>query len=250
MILRWLFPLLLGALQGLAVVGSRAFSEGTVGRQWSYILLGVVTLAQAFLAAWNAERAHRARLETDAQASLYAALTKLTDKIGMKPAKVALHAFVVRRRWRRLWTPLHVQVARIKPGDSRPPSTIVWTRGKGVIGECWRQKHEVVFVAFYDTRFRDLLSCNKTRWYSIAEGDRMGFTFEEWSSIRDRYRGIVAAPMVSRAGDGFKYSGCVTLDALDQQTFDTILAADNKELASGVLSDAAQAILVTIRGRT
>lgn len=121
--------------------------------------------------------------------------------------KVGISVFVVRRR--RLWfvgVERLDRVTRAKVGVSNP-SSIVWTRGKGVIGECWETGEDVGRNFARDYALLD--GCTRPTWDALSADFRQGLSYEEFLKTKG-HGAVVAVPILNERG---RFRGCVSIDA-------------------------------------
>lgn len=192
-------------------------------RVWLIVaLLVVVFLWSAFDAidrAISASRAKRAAkldsIRAAGETVLKAALVRTVQDSEVPWTEVGLHLFLVARKWQRKW-PFRVaylwHARRVKMSEFPPPTGIVWTKGKGVVGRCWATGG---FVSC-DVRnaYAPYLSSTESEWNQLDSDKRFGLTFAEFSLTKDHAGTILAAPILTAAGNGgHQFAGCVSLDA-------------------------------------
>lgn len=75
-------------------------------------------------------------------------------------------------------------------------SNIRWTKGKGVIGQCWAEEREKIV----STEAHDLAWTGKTQadwdgWNGPGPDTRMGLSWADYQKIRGKYGTVVAVPV-------------------------------------------------------
>jgi hypothetical protein len=86
---------------------------------------------------------------------------------------------------------------------------IVWTKGKGIIGQAWKRNK---------TRLADLDKVRREyptqdRWCSRSREDRFRLSWAEFADTK-RYRSIVAVPLRVKRFARYRVRGVVAIDAL------------------------------------
>lgn len=243
-------PIAFGALQaliGVAVPYVKGEYDRLPARGWLAVGSGVVIgLVTAALAAWNATEAGREKLRGDAYAALLAALAEIAHVAGVSAREIGLSAYAVRRKRFRVWMRYQSRLARVRLANFPPPSTIVWTRGKGFLGECWA-KQDWVIDRHIPTRYENYLGCDEQTWLSAPPELRVGLDFREWQATQDRYKYIRVAPILTFRPDGtHRYVGCVSLDTSEDGNAEALASDDVRVL----LLDAAHALEAALRQKS
>jgi hypothetical protein len=241
-------PLALGASQAsiaFLIPYLKGDYQKFTARGWAVVALGVIlALTTAGLAAFNAWAARQEKLKGDAYAALLAAAAKIADAAVVPVRLIGLSAYMVRRPFPRLWHPYQTRLARVRLANFPPPSTIVWTRGKGFLGECWAKQDRVI-DRHIPTRYREYLGCDEAKWLSAPPELRVGLSFREWEGTQQRYKYIRVAPILTPSGDSYRYAGCVSLDTGDDQSAQKLATDQVREL----LLDAAGALMAALRAK-
>lgn len=220
MLRRVLVPLALAGLQGLFSIGATIYQRPDW--QWWTSICGTAALGLllAALVSIEAEKGHRAKTRLDVENILQAAMIELSTEAGLKSEDISLRVFKVSRSPSTLWLKKEQRsIGVIRQRKGLPPLTIQWREGVGVIGRCWKTKHEVQRVLLIP-----LAKATKTDWDQLDPEDRMGFSWEQWSSLRSRYHGLVAYPIVEQTKfqKRYKYWGCVALGAFTEEAWVTM----------------------------
>lgn len=145
---------------------------------------------------------------------------------------IGLHVWEVRRCWNLKHSPKgHLRLAKVaslRLSGTLQSSRVEWTRGKGVIGQCWIHKTPVDRNVGAD--FQAFESATAQQWDGRDEHFRLGMTWDEFQRVRS-YGGVLAAPMLDADG-GFR--GCVSLDG-PKGTYKTL----SQRSVKAVLTDTA-----------
>lgn len=170
-------------------------------------------------------------------------------KLKSKSApEVRINAFVVTRTG--LWPRTETQnrIARWCIDDGKRPSGIKWTKGKGLIGQCWEQEQDVFInivseYGRFDARKADKKTADALRvqWYLLDQSKRLGLSWDELQKSFD-YGAIFATPIF----DGEKqYLGCVSMDT-PAATADIKWAEKHQSRVFGVLRQAGLSISLVL----
>lgn len=160
--------------------------------------------------------ATRLRRQRDVSISLRRALVYVIDDCHVSWKDVGAHFFVV-RRWPRIsvvrsWPFLLVQRRLVDIGHERLdvvayPSAIEFTKGKGVVGTCWKQRKE----SYLDLteHFSPHLPLTKETWANLDQPVTLGLTWDDYQATKDI---PVVAAYVARNKAG-KVVGVVSVEA-------------------------------------
>jgi hypothetical protein len=149
----------------------------------------------------------RLRYERWVSETLKGTLVQVVQASGLDWKDVGINAFLVRRRPRWFGTPLLERVGRERIRNTPPPSNVVWTKGKGVIGRCWATATDqgVNLTAL----FGPADGLTEAEWLARSEEDRLGMTYADYQ--KTRYHGVVVAtPILDRDAEVI---GVVSADA-------------------------------------
>lgn len=134
-----------------------------------------------------------------------------TTSIPIETLRV--QALVVHRQ-RRLRGELALELLEESRLKSRPArSGVIWTKGKGVIGLCWKTGREV--IANLDTAHNGLAGCTAEQWSQQPDTTTFGLPWEDFNRTVGKYGIIVAVPIVL-SGPGFL--GCVVVGGAPGQS--------------------------------
>lgn len=234
---------LLGALPAAAAAAQLAIVEipirsapSWVPRSDSWSLASLVVLGASALASPAAqairERRAQRRLQkrsiTDrALRGLLIELVKLTD---LPFYVLAVHVFVPEKRWsKRASVPKReerlIKFASIKIVD-RPRSTnIPWTRGKGVIGQCWEKKKTVAMNVCHE--FREYIKGAKgeSDWKDETPEWRTNLDWDELERVKN-YGPVIAYPVLDDDGH---FIACIAVDGPPRQ-YTKLWGARNRDV--------------------
>lgn len=189
------------------------------------LTLGLSAFAQV-VGAYQRERG--VAFDAEVLDVLKAAQIRLLETTGLDWRDVGLHAFMVRRRWPRLWQPVLVRVGRWRLRSTPPVTGIRWTKGKGVIGLCWATAQDAGANLAED--WGDPAGeMTQTQWRELPPERRYGLSYQEYLRVHS-YGAIVASPLI--VDEAFR--GCVSVDA-PGDCFDVLWS----ESARAILQDAA-----------
>lgn len=148
------------------------------------------------------QEVQRRKVETTLRGLLFA-VHKLTDReVDLEP--LGASAWFVAGRW--WWQRLHRE-ARERFKDTPGPSEIKWTKGKGVIGQCWDQRTPQVHNALQ--WFRSHQNKTPAEWEQLPPEQRLGLSHREFQEIGPKYGTVIAVPMYRDDA----VVGVITLDA-------------------------------------
>ncbi len=100
------------------------------------------------------------------------------------------------------------RIGRHRLNANPVPSSITWTKNKGVLGRCWAEEApQVVDTSEYDQKFND---STQAQWDALPYDERLGLDYGEYRKIVGKYGTVLAFPILTESG---KILGCVTLDA-------------------------------------
>ncbi|MCU1499425.1 MAG: hypothetical protein JWM47_3378, partial [Acidimicrobiales bacterium] len=75
-----------------------------------------------------------------------------------------------------------------------PHSGIQWTRQKGVIGQCWRDRQVVGLDV--RKRYEPYLGLSRTEWEANTPPSvKLGLSHGEWKLVADKYSAVLVAPI-------------------------------------------------------
>lgn len=203
---RALLPL---AFAAILLIGARAF-------------IGEVT------AAWRANRLRRMRpLQRAAHSILSATFLRLINRPdpaldlgawfeenedpGLEPAEIGLSAFVVRRSPRLFFRKQLRRVGRLRLAALPKASPrIRWTKGKGIVGQVWKQERWDV-VETVDGIWDEDVNITWWQWWwpPWPRARRMGLRYRDFQALRGKYKGALVVPLI---GDNQEVKGVVALD--------------------------------------
>ena len=226
-----------------AAVGVGAATTGLVlietdvwhgSRRWTVLFAAVLGITAAFDFIREAIRARVeervARLRRCARDGMRVLLPQLSGLTGISYERIGMHCLML-PRWYRLAFPRRVRhlikqalpnaivkrlpappalqsVERWRVASDPSPSGIAWTREKGIVGKCWRDK--VIVGLDCREKYGSLLGCAQHQWeVEVPDGIRLGLTHAEFCRIGGKYNAVIVAPILLPNGE---FIGCLTVD--------------------------------------
>ena len=122
---------------------------------------------------------------------------------------------------------------RLRLSDYPQPDSVLWSKGKGVIGRCWEDR-DVVYKNWTATqaRWAQTEEMTDADWKALSKRDRWGFDQGEYLRLVRKYSQILAVPIKDDDGNVL---GCISVDiatgatapagCLEQDDMRTILAS-------------------------
>jgi hypothetical protein len=124
------------------------------------------------------------------------------DVVPVRPLGASAWVVVTTLRGRRLH-----RIAKERVNQTPGPSQVRWTKGKGVIGQCWRTGQAQCFdAAAYDALHGGL---TEAAWR--AADDTMGLSYDDYRQIVGKYGTVIAVPLTDARHR--RTIGVVALDA-------------------------------------
>lgn len=206
------------------------------GRDTWVLVALVITGATPFLQAFIAERGERARRqavekEQKFESFLVSALIDIVNRGRADWQRTSVQMFLVRRRWR--WT-RHERVARVRLGP-RPPSGVIWSKGKGIVGRVWETRRgHVTNVNAHFTPFADY---RESTFMALSPEVRYGLSYGDFQRLKGKYGVVAAVPIIDRKD---RYVGCLTADLppdVPQATLDTSALLESLEVTAHLVRD-------------
>lgn len=176
----------------------------SVGGKLLFIGLTALTAIGAALVAWGYKRvlAYRAQARTVDEAAKGIALL-VKQKTSLKTHQFGVNIWIIRGAlgFRRL-----VRWSEIAPDHHRTP--ILWTKGKGVIGQAWKGKR---------TRSVDLERIRNAHdeesWCARKREERLRLSWDEFEET-GRYHHVIAVPLRARRFAKYRVCGVIAIDSL------------------------------------
>lgn len=93
------------------------------------------------------------------------------------------------------WSWLY-RLSRERFSPSPQASNIRWSKGKGVIGQCWRDEREkIINTEDHDKHWTDRTQTEWDNWTGPGFDTRMGLSWAEFQKITGKYGTVVAVPI-------------------------------------------------------
>jgi len=153
-------------------------------------------------------------------------LSKLTP---IPVTKIGITVFVVRRTRTHLWTGVQRRVVRVRLESNPTPTHIHWTKKKGLLGECWRERQDAKLN--HPKHFGPYMKYDKKQWKDLPQDCKMHLTFKDFTQIRP-FGFVLASPLISNDG---RYRGCMVVQVPGDSEEDLV----NEEAMELVHSSAA-----------
>lgn len=167
-------------------------------------VIAVDESTRASIAEWRETRL--GRLREVIRHDLIAALVALDGLPGLSIQTTSVTVLLVRRRLRPPFRRYLFSVERLRMFPVSPSPGIHWTRGKGIIGLCWKDKN--VRVGATAVLWETWLTCTKGQWKTAHPDIKLGFRYKEFKAIAGKYEAVVAVPIIVKG----RFEGCVAVD--------------------------------------
>lgn len=145
---------------------------------------------------------------------LFEALTEL----GFNHLQFGISVFRVRRSPRPPFQLIQARIYRLRLTYNPRPTSIKWTPGKGLLGQCWAERKPVHLD--HDRFYSGIGASTPREWSALPPETRQGMTFEEFQQVR-AYKFVRAWPLIDERG---RYRGCMVVQvdpSLRSRLFDT-----------------------------
>jgi hypothetical protein len=186
-------------------------------------------------------RAMSESFRAECHAALGAALVRIHELNNAPFSDYGLHAFIVQRSLPRMR--YLERVAAVKLGAHPSPTRIRWTRGKGIVGQCWAQQQ--VVIADTGSLYGQLDSIESSFWRTLPESVSMSLSHREAELLRKRYRGAAAVPIIDING---WVRGCVTLDTFAGANFEQIVNPISLSVVEDAVASIANSLAAVLPG--
>jgi hypothetical protein len=215
------------ALLGLFVAVTHTLIENKVV-DWSRWLVVAGAIAVGILAfvdnvgriVFKYKAYQREHARSEMNQPCIAALNSIMTAHNVPLAKLGVSVFAIRGRLELKgrvvpWWGKHLkQVFRFRLSDYPPEAPIRWTKGKGTIGECWKDGIAVlhdrrqVAASYGSTGQRP----TKQDYPQLSEQIRSGFTLKEFIQTVDNWGEILAVPITEK--QTARLIGVLSIDCL------------------------------------
>jgi hypothetical protein len=119
---------------------------------------------------------------------------------------LGITVFAVRRSRRWLFLKqLQDRVYRMRISSNPRPTSVRWTKSKGLLGECWRELKTVELDV--QRHFRGVGDVSRKEWRKLPKDTRRGLTYSDFLQIRG-FQFVRAYPIIDSKG---KYWGCLVV---------------------------------------
>ena len=246
---------------GLAVGAARTLDEKVPPKSWPWIhsestqlwILGIFIAASVIEGVLRIRGRRLRRKSDDVEREIHNQLANVIAVVSedvSRPVKdFGCHLFVVLPAG--LTRPEQlIRIVRVRLVDTTTETPAVYTKGKGVVGECWeREKPAYKDLSAIARRWAEpaerTLSDAEWKRLEVRKDTSMNFTKMEFESIVSKYSEVRAAPIfVDR-----KFVGCIALD-LKWNNDDVLGRCLHDESVKVVLGGAAKTLEASLkRGR-
>jgi hypothetical protein len=195
------------------------------GWDWVLNVSGLVAAAGALTLAYAFPRV-RARMEKDAELReicINAALP-FAEALGVTPRELTVHIWEIRG----LVGIRHLARRAAFRLHDFDPASVIWHKGKGALGVCWkRERPYVVDIAFLDQARDEESFC------TLPQEERLGLTWGEFERLR-HYRSTLVVPLRRRPGSALW--GILSVSSLVDGKVSDLVALNNSQRFKDVLS--------------
>jgi hypothetical protein len=155
--------------------------------------------------AWNEFMGPEAK-QIDVEEPVKGLFLGILEETDLALTDVGLTVFAVLRSRRVFLRQVQWRIFRLRLESNPRPTHILWTKGKGVLGKCWRDGHWAGLD--HAVHFRDAMDCQTRRdWKKLPKVVRVGLRWKDFKQIRD-YEYVEAHPMIDKKGH---YQGCLVI---------------------------------------
>jgi len=195
------FTLLIGAAIPLALrqaeVWKKPPGQVIVG---CLLIIAIVGAGEPFFARMRDRRKRHAHEELErVRQVMLMALADIAHIASIPCQDLGLHLYIPTTPFlRRFREASLARTLRVRLSSIPVPSDVNWTRGKGVVGSCWKQQRDVAIDV--DQLHRAHYGCDEAAWEVLPEAVTMGMTFEEFQHTQGKYGWIVATPITRPTG--------------------------------------------------
>jgi hypothetical protein len=158
-----------------------------------------------------------------AEDNLKGLLVSLDEETNIPWTEIGLTAFIVRWRLMHPFGRVQVRVARLRMKTMPRPTSVLWTRKKGVLGRCWRNRRDEDID--HQVRYGAHMNCTKEQWRQLGQDIREHLTYDDFLAIRD-FGYVLACPILT---DG-RYRGCLVIQVLPKYKGELAVGTKAREL--------------------
>jgi hypothetical protein len=221
-----------GALAWVTYIEIHAAKSGL--KHWQVITLAVIVgvlgpgeIGLRAVGEWLGDVSYATRMELEEP--IKACVVGLATMTDIPITKIGITVFVVLRSRLHLWSGVQKRVGRIRLESNPTPTHIVWTKRKGILGECWTQLRDAKLN--HPEHFASCMNCTKEEWKALGCEVKMHLTYKDFKQIRS-FGFVLASPMTNHKGH---YRGCIVV----QVPGDCEAALDQTEVLEFIHSSAA-----------
>jgi hypothetical protein len=127
--------------------------------------------------------------------------------------EIGLTVFLVRKSLLHPLSGTQQRVTRLRMKSYPRPTAVVWTKNKGLLGRCWRERHDVHqdVSAYFEPLSHHLPpgeDVTKAQWKAWPKDKRMKLSFNDYLALR--HFGYSHASPIMKDG---RYRGCLVVQA-------------------------------------
>lgn len=192
-------------VQGLKAAAIPSAETWAPGSGWNWLLIVMVpALLLSLLVIWGYGRVLR-RSGEDAELYRIARDTFyfVSEQLSVRRDVLGVNIWVVRGFTGARH--LHRRVQFLT--QERQPTSIVWCKGKGVIGYCWADNHPLVA----DNTAIAAQGGTKEAFCELPANERFGLSWEEFQQVQ-HYQAVLAVPIRCGPSGAPYVAGCVAID--------------------------------------
>lgn len=197
------------ALGAVTYVELHAASGGL--KEWQLIALASVValfgpgqIAYRALAEWFGEVAYETRLAMEEPAK--ACVVGITKITSIPFTDVGVTVFIVLKSRDHPIRGIQKRQVRVRMESNPAPTTVRWTKDKGLLGECWRERRDA--SRDHSQFFDGYMNCSETDWEKVPDKIRQGLTYGDYQQIR-MFEFVLATPMIDPSNGA--YRGCLVI---------------------------------------
>jgi len=132
-----------------------------------------------------------------------ACIVGLAQLTSIPLTRIGITVFVVIRTRLHPWLGVQKRVVRVRLESNPAPTSVVWTKKKGILGQCWTERHDVGLD--HPAHFASFMQCTKEQWKQAPESVKMHLTYNDFRQIRE-FGYVLACPMIDLTNG--RYCGC------------------------------------------
>jgi hypothetical protein len=132
-------------------------------------------------------------------------LVSLAQDTSIPWTEIGLTTFIVRWTVRHPFGRVQVRVARLRMRGTPRPTSVLWTRKKGVLGRCWRNRRDE--DVDHHHQYLKYVNCTKKQWKGLDQDVREHLSYDDFLAIRE-FGYVLATPIFDHDS---QYRGCLVI---------------------------------------